>query len=104
MTSDAPGWEAIDARLAELYPDLEPKHYGTLHRFTLGGPDPLDGVSFYPRAAPMPHWHIVGYGMSELYAKETEDAEHSGWGCWSPTWTGLQGAEVFAARQQATGY
>jgi hypothetical protein len=44
MTSDALGWDAIDARLAELYPDVEPKHYGTLHRFALGGPDPLDGV------------------------------------------------------------
>jgi suppressor of fused-like protein len=80
MTSDAPGWDAIDARLAELYPDLEPKHYGTLHRFALGGPDPLDGVSFYPRAAPVPHWHLVGYGMSELYAKETDDPDESGWG------------------------
>lgn len=80
MTSDAPGWDAIDARLAELYPDLEPKHYGTLHRFALGGPDPLDGVSFYPRSGPVPHWHIVGYGMSELYAKETDDYDESGWG------------------------
>jgi hypothetical protein len=80
MTSAAPGWDAIDARLAELYPDLEPKHYGTLHRFALGGPDPLDGMSFYPRATPIPHWHIVGYGMSELYAKETDNSEESGWG------------------------
>jgi hypothetical protein len=80
MTSDAPGWDAIDARLAELYPDVEPKHYGTLHRFALGGPDPLDGVSFYPRVEPVPHWHIVGYGMSELYAKETDNPDESGWG------------------------
>ncbi len=50
MTPAAPGWDAIDARLADLYPDLEPKHYGTLHPFALGGPDPLDGLSFYPRA------------------------------------------------------
>jgi len=28
----------------------------------------------------VPHWHIVGYGMSELYAKETDDPEESGWG------------------------
>jgi hypothetical protein len=80
MTSAAPGWDAIDARLAELYPGLEPKHFGTLHRFALGGPDPLDGMSFYPRDEPVPHWHIVGYGMSELYAKETSDPEESGWG------------------------
>ncbi|MFC6022098.1 suppressor of fused domain protein [Plantactinospora solaniradicis] len=80
MTSDAPGWEAIDARLAELYPDVEPKHYGTLHPFALGGPDPLDGISFYSRTGPVPHWHIVGYGMSELYGKETDNPDESGWG------------------------
>lgn len=80
MTSEAPGWDAIDARLAKLYPDVEPKHYGTLHRFALGGPDPLDGISFYPRDEPVPHWHIVGYGMSELYAKETDNPDESGWG------------------------
>ncbi|MEH1167341.1 suppressor of fused domain protein [Micromonospora sp. CPCC 205539] len=80
MTSDAPGWEAIDARLDVLYPDVEPKHYGTLHRFALGGPDPLDGISFYPRDSPVSHWHIVSYGMSELYAKESDNPEESGWG------------------------
>jgi hypothetical protein len=80
MTSDSPGWDAIDARLAELYPDVEPKHYGTLHRFALGGPDPLDGISFYPRDEPVAHWHIVGYGMSELYTKETDNPDESGWG------------------------
>ncbi|MEU4426685.1 suppressor of fused domain protein [Actinoplanes sp. NPDC024001] len=80
MTSDSPGWDAIDARLEQLYPGVEPRHYGTLHRFALGGPDPLDGISFYPRAEPQPHWHIVGYGMSELYRKESEDLDESGWG------------------------
>ncbi|WSA86685.1 suppressor of fused domain protein [Micromonospora sp. NBC_01796] len=80
MTSEAPGWGAIDARLAELYPDVEPKHYGTLHRFALGGPEPLDDVSFYHRVEPVPHWHIIGYGMSELYAKETDNPDESGWG------------------------
>jgi hypothetical protein len=80
ITSDAPGWDAIDARLTDLYPGVEPKHYGTLHRLALGGPDPLDGISFYPRDEPMPHWHIIGYGMSELYAKETDNPNESGWG------------------------
>ena len=80
MTSDAPGWDAIDARLNEFYPGVEPLHFGTLHRFALGGPDPLDGVSFYARVEPVPHWHIIGYGMTELYAKETDNADESGWG------------------------
>lgn len=80
MASSAPGWDAIDAHLGRLYPGVEPRHYGTLHRFSLGGPDPLDGISFYPRVDPVPHWHLVGYGMSELYTKETDNPDESGWG------------------------
>ena len=44
MTSDAPGWDAIDAALDRLYPGIEPKHYATLLKWSLGGPDPLDGI------------------------------------------------------------
>jgi suppressor of fused-like protein len=86
MDSEAPGWDAIDARLEQFYPGVEPKHFATMHRFALGGPDPLDGVSFYPRDEPVPHWHAVSYGMSELYARdepdteESEESEESGWG------------------------
>ncbi|NUO77462.1 MAG: suppressor of fused domain protein [Lysobacter sp.] len=76
----SPGWEAIDRALAPLYGDQEPRHYGTLLRRSLGGPDPLDGISAYKRSEPVPHWHFVTYGLSELYAKESDDAEHSGWG------------------------
>ncbi|MEV0565860.1 suppressor of fused domain protein [Dactylosporangium sp. NPDC050588] len=80
MTSDAPGWDAIDAALDRLYPGIEPKHYATLLKWSLGGPDPLDGISFYARDTPVPHWHIVSYGMSELYSAPNPDAEWSGWG------------------------
>jgi suppressor of fused-like protein len=46
---------------------------------SLGGPEPLDGISAY--LAPKPdHWHYVSYGMSELYGKESDDPEVSGWG------------------------
>ncbi|MET7419241.1 suppressor of fused domain protein [Dactylosporangium sp. NPDC005555] len=80
MTSDAPGWDAIDAALERLYPGVEPKHYATLRKWSLGGADPLDGISFYARETPVPHWHIVSYGMSELYSAPNPDAEWSGWG------------------------
>ncbi|MBO0867512.1 MAG: suppressor of fused domain protein [Micromonosporaceae bacterium] len=73
----APGWEAIDRALQQLYPGVVPKHYGTLVKWSLGGPDPLDGISVYRRDD---HWHFVSYGMSELYAKESDDPEESGWG------------------------
>jgi suppressor of fused-like protein len=40
-------------------------------------PDPLDGISIYRRAD---HWHFITYGMSELYDKESDLAEETGWG------------------------
>ncbi|QVQ54313.1 suppressor of fused domain protein [Spiractinospora alimapuensis] len=79
-TDAAPGWDAIDAALSPVYPDTDPLHYAPEVPWALGGENPLDGVSLYPRAAPVPHWHIVTYGMSELYGKESDDPEESGWG------------------------
>lgn len=79
--ADAPGWAAIDAALERVYGEAEPYgHLGTKVPFALGGPDPLDGISVYRRGTPTPHWHFVGYGMSELYGKDSEDPEVSGYG------------------------
>jgi len=79
---EAPGWEAIDAALAHIYGDTQPHHWGTTARWALGGPDPLDGVSAYPRDDPVPHWHYISYGLTNLYDKESEDEtpDYSGWG------------------------
>lgn len=76
----SPGWEAIDQALKPIYGDAEPQHWGTLVRYWMGGPDPLDGVSAYRRDDPVPHWHFISYGMSELYQKETDNPDVSGWG------------------------
>ncbi|MCA8274989.1 suppressor of fused domain protein [Burkholderia sp. AU30280] len=76
----APGWDAIDGALARVYPGQAPKHYATLLKWRLGGRDPLDGISVWRRAEPVPHWHFVTYGLSELYAKESEDPAVSGFG------------------------
>ncbi|MCA1196383.1 suppressor of fused domain protein [Sphingomonas sp. R647] len=76
----APGWQAIDAALAPLYAGQEPKHVGTIIKWMLGGPDPLDGISAWKRTDPVPHWHFVSYGLSELYGKDSDNAEVSGWG------------------------
>lgn len=75
------GWDAIDAALKAVYGAQEPKHFGTIMKWRLGGPDPLDGVSVYASASfGVPHWHYVSYGLTELYEKESEHAEVSGWG------------------------
>jgi hypothetical protein len=76
----APGWRAIDGTMDALYHSEPPFHYGTTIRWAVGGPDPLDGVSVYVNAGPPEHWHYVTYGLSELYAKESPNAEVSGWG------------------------
>lgn len=77
---EAPGWSAIDRALNRIYSRQEPKHYGTVIGFALGGNDPLPGISAYKRIAPVPHWHFITYGFSELYAKESDDPERSGYG------------------------
>ncbi|QKW32920.1 suppressor of fused domain protein [Actinomadura sp. NAK00032] len=77
---ESPGWDAIDAALLPLYGDTRPLHFGTIHKWALGGPDPLDGISIYARTEPVPHWHYVSYGMTELYTKESENPDESGWG------------------------
>lgn len=74
------GWDAINAALAVVYPAQEPQHFGATLPWTLGGRDPLDGVSVYWNQAPRPHWHFVTYGFSELFAKQSDDPALSGFG------------------------
>ncbi len=75
------GIDAIREALERLYPNTAPIHFGTIMRYSLGGPDPLDGISFYERETPLPHWHCISFGMSELYAKTPGSApDISGWG------------------------
>jgi suppressor of fused-like protein len=74
------GWDAIDEALEQVYAAQRPRHYGTLLRYALGGPDPVDGISVYPCDSPRPHWHYVTYGFSELYEKLSGRAALSGWG------------------------
>ena len=74
------GWDAIDAALAPIYGKREPKHYGTILSGMLGGDDPLQGISVYKNLSPQPHYHFLTYGFSELYEKESDDPEFSGFG------------------------
>ena len=40
--TDSVGWDAIDEALLKVYPEQEPRHYGPVLKFMLGGEDPLD--------------------------------------------------------------
>lgn len=67
----APGWDAIDAQLAMIYPGQTPRHWGTVIKHMIGGPDPIDGISAYEcRDGGMSHLHFCTYGFSSLYYDE----------------------------------
>ena len=72
------GWDAITEECERVYPDQKnPKHYATLLKWVFGGKDPLDGISIYDGGD---YWHFVTYGLSELYEKESDVKEISGYG------------------------
>ena len=58
----APGWDAIDAAFAKLYPEAEPVRFESeLHdRAALGGEEYLDGFAVYDTGKG--YQHIVTYG------------------------------------------
>lgn len=75
---EAPGWDAIDKLCDKIYPNQNnPKHYAAMIKWRFGGNDPLDGISVYDGGD---YWHFITYGLSELYEKESEDKEWSGYG------------------------
>ena len=74
----APGWDAITEAFRKLYPGQEdPIHFGVLIPWRLGGPNPLQGVSAYDGGD---FFHLVTYGLTDLYEKEGTDPEYSGYG------------------------
>ena len=80
---DAPGWLAIDQKLAEIYKGQKGKHLGPLCgvHYQVGGNDPIDGTSIYKVELPEKHIHIVNYGMSNLYYNPKKAGEEfSAWG------------------------
>lgn len=78
---EAPGWLAIDSAIENIYPAQEPRHFGSVIKYMIGGPDPLDGASIYDSEEQTYHRHIISYGMSELYyAPEQVGKDFSKWG------------------------
>ena len=75
---EAIGWHAIEEEFLKIYPgQTKPKHYGTIIRWIFGGNDPLDGISVYDGGD---HWHFVSFGQTEIYEKESDVKEISGYG------------------------
>jgi suppressor of fused len=77
---DAPGWAALDERVRAVYGEAKPRYFESTEPASGGGDDPLEGISVYEGDDPYPHWHLVGFGMTELFHKEWRKPETSGWG------------------------
>ncbi len=73
------GWKAITGSAEAAYPDqTTPLHYATAVTYEEGGPDPLDGVSVYRATEPTPHWHYVGYGLTDIDDANVTSIDESG--------------------------
>ena len=71
------GWDEITEECERKYKGQNPQHFGTLIKWNFGGNDPLDGISVYDGGD---YFHFVTYGLSELYEKESENKDISGYG------------------------
>lgn len=74
---DTAGFDAIEKKFKKLYPKQEEIHFHAIVSSRLGGDDPLDGISIFRGDG---YYHFVTFGFSELYEKESEDMEYSGYG------------------------
>jgi hypothetical protein len=71
----APGWDAITQHVDRLFPGVESVHWATARGVALG--DPLQGIDAYRGAN---WWQYVTYGLTELFSKDSENRDVSGWG------------------------
>lgn len=75
------GINAINEAVEELYGEQEGFCFGTAIPYSLGGNDPLDMICiFESESGGIPHWHYITYGFTELYEKESDDEDVSGYG------------------------
>jgi suppressor of fused-like protein len=75
--SATPGRDAIVESLNALYQGRKPRQFDNP---LPGGEDPLAMICVWQRADPVPHWHYLTLGLSELYAKQGSNPFISGFG------------------------
>ncbi len=69
-------FDALEASILAAYPDAELQFAGGVDSRTY----PLNGVVFARLTEPVPHWLIVSQGFTDLWDKETDEPDVSGWG------------------------
>lgn len=70
---------AVNQPIEVIYGKQEPMFYGAAISWQDGGPDPLHGISIYWNDVG-PHWHYIGWGLSELDEKTAPNPNVSGFG------------------------
>jgi len=78
--ADAPGWSALDERMRAVYEAAPDVFFEATDPKAAGGDDPLEGIAAYRATDPVPHWHLIALGLSELFDKRWNKPEISGWG------------------------
>jgi suppressor of fused len=74
------GIHAIDSALRVKYENDMPLVFAPMISRNGGGDDPLEMISVYDREEPIPHWHFITYGFSDLYEKSMKNTPISGYG------------------------
>ncbi len=75
----APGWEAIDRWVSSKLPAQTPHQFTSKTPYELDKASPLPAVTVWSTSSP-PGWIYVGYGLSELFEKSSDDPKVSGFG------------------------
>lgn len=72
------GFDAIENHFRKLYQEeVNPKHYVPTVAWRFGGNNPLDEIDVYVTDK---YYHFVTFGLSELYNKESDVKDISGYG------------------------
>jgi suppressor of fused len=70
------GWDAVAAHFATRYPNSEALSFRSLIQAEVD-PEPCKQVDAFPAGD---HWHLVGFGLTELFAKVSDIPDQNGWG------------------------
>lgn len=75
----APGWQAIDSWVGSRFAGQTPHQFTSKAAYDLQSSSPLPGITVWETESPKA-WLFVSYGLSELFEKNSEDEEISGFG------------------------
>jgi hypothetical protein len=75
-----PGLDALDWALESIHGEGDHQCFSTLVPYSMGGPDPLPRIAYFPVDETPPHWHLVTAGFTELGEKESPNPSVSGFG------------------------